>query len=44
MTDKNIAKKEKAVELLKEMDIYAPYISLRNCFVISHIFITSLIL
>ena len=26
MTDKNIAKKEKAIELLKEMDIYAPYI------------------
>ena len=26
MKDKNIAKKEKAVELLKEMDIYTPYI------------------
>ena len=26
MNDKNIAKKEKAIELLKEMDIYAPYI------------------
>ena len=26
MTDKNIAKKEKAIELLKQMDIYAPYI------------------
>ena len=26
MKDKNIAKKEKAIELLKEMDIYAPYI------------------
>ena len=26
MTDKNIAKKEKAIELLKKMDIYAPYI------------------
>lgn len=26
MTDKTIAKKEKALELLKEMDIYKPYI------------------
>ena len=26
LTDKNIAKKEKAIELLKEMDIYIPYI------------------
>lgn len=26
MTDKNIAKKEKAIELLKQMDIYTPYI------------------
>lgn len=26
MKDKNIAKKEKAIELLKEMDIYTPYI------------------
>lgn len=26
MNDKNNAKKEKAIELLKEMDIYAPYI------------------
>ena len=26
MTDKPIAKKEKALELLKEMDIYKPYI------------------
>ena len=26
MKDKNMAKKEKAIELLKEMDIYAPYI------------------
>ena len=26
MNDKNIAKKEKAIELLKQMDIYAPYI------------------
>ena len=26
MTDKNIAKKEKAIELLQQMDIYAPYI------------------
>ena len=26
MTDKTIAKKEKAIELLKQMDIYAPYI------------------
>ena len=26
MTDKNITKKEKAIELLKQMDIYAPYI------------------
>ena len=26
MTDKNIEKKEKAIELLKQMDIYAPYI------------------
>lgn len=26
MTDKNIAMKEKAIELLKQMDIYAPYI------------------
>ena len=24
MNDKNIAKKEKAIELLKQMDIYAP--------------------
>ena len=27
MNDKNITKKEKAIELLKEMDIYAPYIN-----------------
>ena len=26
MADKNMAKKEKAIELLKELDIYAPYI------------------
>ena len=26
MTDKNMAKKGKAIELLKELDIYAPYI------------------
>lgn len=26
MANKNIAKKEKAIELLKELDIYAPYI------------------
>ena len=26
MKDKNITKKEKAIELLKKMDIYAPYI------------------
>ena len=26
MTNKAIAKKEKAIELLKEMDIYKPYI------------------
>ena len=26
MNDKNAAKKEKAIELLKEMDIYTPYI------------------
>ena len=26
MTDKNITKKEKAIELLKRMDIYKPYI------------------
>ena len=26
MTDKNMAKKEKAIELLKELDIYTPYI------------------
>ena len=26
MNDKNITKKEKAIELLKKMDIYAPYI------------------
>ena len=27
MTDKNIAKKEKDIELLKQMDIYAQYIT-----------------
>ena len=26
MTDKNIAKKEKAIELMKRLDIYKPYI------------------
>ena len=26
MTDKTAAKKEKAIELLKELDIYKPYI------------------
>ena len=30
MNDKNNAKKEKAIELLKEMDIYAPYIKERD--------------
>ena len=27
MADKNIAKKEKAIEIMKKMDIYKPYIS-----------------
>ena len=26
MSDKNIAKKEKAIEIMKKMDIYKPYI------------------
>ena len=26
MADKNIAKKEKAIEIMKKMDIYKPYI------------------
>ena len=26
MTEKNIAKKEKAIEIMKKMDIYKPYI------------------